>query len=115
MATRKISGFEALLRWQHPEQGLISPHKFLAAAEDTGLLVATGQWVILEACKRLMAWDEAGPSGRPVRIGVNLSSRQLSDPSFANDLGAILRDTRVDPSRLHLEITEAIAAPTTPS
>jgi diguanylate cyclase (GGDEF)-like protein len=110
LATRGITGFEALLRWQHPTQGLISPHKFLDAAEDTGLLVSTGQWVILEACKRMKAWDDAGHSGKPVQVGINLSPRQLCDPSFVSDLGAILRDTRIDPSRLQLEITEKVAA-----
>jgi diguanylate cyclase (GGDEF)-like protein/PAS domain S-box-containing protein len=110
LATRRITGFEALLRWQHPAQGLISPHKFLDAAEDTGLLVSTGQWVILEACKRMHDWDEAGHAGNPVQISINLSPRQLCDPGFVSDLEAILHDTRIDPTRLQFEITEKVAA-----
>jgi diguanylate cyclase (GGDEF)-like protein/PAS domain S-box-containing protein len=109
LETRQITGFEALLRWQHPEQGLISANKFLAAAEDTGLLVATGQWVILEACKQLRAWDIAIPAMEAVNISVNISAKQLVDPRFVTDLKATLRETGLDPSRLQLEMTESVA------
>ena len=107
----RIAGFEALLRWQHPEQGLISPDKFLAAAEDTGLLVSTGQWVILEACQQLRAWDkrEFGDPSR-VTVSVNVSAKQLADSRFVTSLEATLRQTGIDPSRLRLEMTESVAA-----
>jgi diguanylate cyclase (GGDEF)-like protein/PAS domain S-box-containing protein len=118
LETRRITGFEALLRWQHPEQGLISPEKFMAAAEDTGLLVSVGQWVILEACQQLHAWDNASDSKietenstlPPVSINVNVSARQLADLRFVSGLEATLRQTGIDPSRLHMEMTESVAA-----
>ncbi|MGC2171398.1 MAG: EAL domain-containing protein [Candidatus Sulfotelmatobacter sp.] len=110
LETKQITGFEALLRWQHPEQGLISPDKFVAAAEDTGLLVSAGQWVILEACKQLRAWNNAIPALQSVTISVNVSARQLADARFVADLEATLRTTGVAPSRLHLEMTESVAA-----
>ena len=109
LETRQITGLEALLRWQHPEQGLISANKFLAAAEDAGLLVTTGQWVILEACKQLRAWDVAIPAMEAVNINVNISAKQLADPRFVTGLEATLRETGLDPSRLHLEMTESVA------
>jgi EAL domain-containing protein (putative c-di-GMP-specific phosphodiesterase class I) len=110
MKTKEISGFEALLRWQHPEQGLISPFKFIVAAEDTGVLVSVGQWVILEACKQLQAWDKEIPTRETLSMSVNVSAKQLADVGFVTHLEATLRENRVDSSRLHLEITEAVAA-----
>ncbi|MFZ0815743.1 MAG: EAL domain-containing protein [Candidatus Sulfotelmatobacter sp.] len=110
LRTNQIAGFEALLRWQHPEQGLISAYKFLAAAEDTGLLVSTGHWVILQACQQLRAWDNEIPSlVEAVSISVNISTKQLADSRFIADLSATLRETGIDPSRLHIEITESVA------
>jgi diguanylate cyclase (GGDEF)-like protein/PAS domain S-box-containing protein len=112
--TKQITGFEALLRWQHPEQGLISPFKFIEAAEDSGLLVSTGQWAIREACKQLRAWDDEidleNPARTPVSISVNLSAKQLADARFVSALETTLRETGVDSSRLHLEMTESVAA-----
>jgi diguanylate cyclase (GGDEF)-like protein/PAS domain S-box-containing protein len=110
LETKRIVGFEALLRWQHPEQGLISPFKFIEAAEDTGLLVSTGQWVILEVCKQLRAWTLAIPSMKAVTVSVNISARQLADSRFVADLEATLRLTGIDPSQLCVEITENVAA-----
>jgi diguanylate cyclase (GGDEF)-like protein/PAS domain S-box-containing protein len=118
LETRQITGFEALLRWQHPEQGLISPDKFMAAAEDTGLLVSVGQWLILEACQQLRAWDTACDSKTgtenspmsPVGVSVYVSARQLADVQFVAGVEAALRQTEIDPSRLHLEMTEGVAA-----
>jgi len=109
LKTKQITGFEALLRWQHPEQGLISAHKFLAAAEDTGLLISTGQWAIQQACQQLRAWDNEIPLLETVSISVNISARQLADSRFIADLSATLRETGIDPARLHLEITESVA------
>jgi diguanylate cyclase (GGDEF)-like protein/PAS domain S-box-containing protein len=109
LETRQIAGFEALLRWQHPEQGLISPDKFLAVAEETGLLVSTGRWVILEACKQLQAWGKEIPAMEAVSMSVNISAKQLADTRFVADVEATLRETGLDPSRLHLEMTEGVA------
>ncbi|MGA9507355.1 MAG: bifunctional diguanylate cyclase/phosphodiesterase [Candidatus Sulfotelmatobacter sp.] len=108
LASREIIGFEALLRWQHPHEGLISPHHFIAAAEDSGLLFALGHWLILEACKQLQTWKNPHPT-MPVTISVNLSAKQFADPRFVPELQAALRETGAEPSRLKLEITETVA------
>ena len=109
LETKQITGLEVLLRWQHPEQGLISPYKFIAAAEDTGLLVSIGQWVILEACRQLRAWDNVIPGVDRLSISVNVSAKQLADIRFVTDVETTLRKTGLDPSRLHLEMTESVA------
>jgi len=98
------------LRWQHPEQGLISPLKFIVAAEDTGLLVSVGQWLILEACKQLHAWDDEISPLETLSMSVNVSVKQIADAGFVTHLEATLRENRVDPARLHLEMTEGVAA-----
>ncbi|HEY3617993.1 MAG TPA: EAL domain-containing protein [Candidatus Sulfotelmatobacter sp.] len=110
LATRRIVSFEALLRWDHPSQGLISPARFIAAAEDTGILVSVGHWLILQACQQLRAWETKDYSQPPVNITVNLSARQFADPRLASDIQSALQQTGIDPSRLQLEITESIAA-----
>ncbi len=110
LETRQIAGFEALLRWQHPEQGLISPDKFMAAAEDRGLLISIGQWVIQESCLQLKTWDEEMPWIAALSVAVNISARQLADSGFASGVEATLKSTGVAPSRLRLEITESVAA-----
>jgi diguanylate cyclase (GGDEF)-like protein/PAS domain S-box-containing protein len=110
LETKQIVGFEVLLRWQHPEQGLISPYKFIDAAEDIGLLLSAGHWLIREACRQLLAWDCENPQRRPVTISVNLSARQFAETSFVAELQNILRDTGMEPSRLQMEITESVAA-----
>ena len=109
LASREIIGFEALLRWQHPDEGLISPHHFIAAAEDSGLLYALGHWLIVEACKQLHIWKNRHPA-ISVSISVNLSAKQLADPRFVPELQAAIRETGVAPSRLQLEMTETVAA-----
>jgi diguanylate cyclase (GGDEF)-like protein/PAS domain S-box-containing protein len=110
LQTRQIVGFEALLRWQHPQQGLISPYKFIAAAEDAGLLFATGRWLILQACRQLRAWENDNPATRSVKVSVNLSAKQFADARFVSDLQTAIRETGVEPSRLQLEMTESVAA-----
>ncbi len=110
LSTRQIIGFEALLRWQHPEQGLISPHKFMATAENTGLLAATGQWLILEACRQLRSWMTEIPATSWISISANISARQLADTRFVSELETTLRETGIEPSQLRLEMTEGVAA-----
>lgn len=107
--TRLITGFEALLRWEHPQQGLISPYKFLDAAEDSGLLFAAGQWLILQACRQLEGWKTQYPSLAAITISVNLSAKQLADARFVPELQAALRSTGVEPASLQLEMTESVA------
>ncbi len=110
LETKRITGFEALLRWQHPEHGLISPDKFAAAAEDAGLLVSISQGVTLEACGQLRTWDNEIPKKEAVGLSVNVSAKQLADGQFVAGLETTLRETGIDPSRLHLEMTEDVAS-----
>ena len=110
LSTRQITGFEALLRWNHPEQGLISPCQFIAAAEDTGLLYSAGYWIILEACKQLRAWKTGNPEMGAVTLSVNLSARQFADARLVKDLQAAILETGVEPSLLQLEMAENVAA-----
>jgi diguanylate cyclase (GGDEF)-like protein/PAS domain S-box-containing protein len=103
-------GLEALLRWQHPQQGLISPYKFIAAAEDTGLLVTTGHWVLREACTRLREWSTEIHGMEALSMSVNISARQLADVHFIPHLKTTLETTGIEPSQLYLEINERVAA-----
>lgn len=117
--TRSVVSFEALLRWDHPTQGLISPYRFIEAAEDTGILVSVGHWLILQACMQLRDWDAAASSGQVMfgqpmsgqpNITVNVSARQFADARLVDDIQSALQESGVDPSRLQLEITENVAA-----
>lgn len=110
LASQRVVSFEALLRWQHPTQGLISPYRFLEAAEDTGMLVSIAHWLMLQACRQLREWQVNVYAGEPLNITVNVSARQLADGNLVNDIQDALRETGVDPARLHLEITETVAA-----
>ena len=110
LRSQRIVSFEALLRWEHPTQGLISPYRFIDAAEDTGVLVSIGHWLVLQACRQLREWEMSDSSRPPMHVTVNVSARQFADARLVNDLQNALEQTGVDPSRLRLEITEAIAA-----
>lgn len=110
MATRRIVSLEALLRWQHPTQGLISPYRFIEAAEDTGILVSIGHWLLLQACGQLHDWEAARFSEHPINMTVNLSARQFADARLVNDIQGALKQTGINPSRLQLEMTESVAA-----
>lgn len=104
-----ITGFEGLLRWQHPKQGLISPQKFFEVAENVGLIIVIGRWVLREACARIQSLPSRYSSAQPLSVTVNLSAKQLTYPNLFSDVKAALQDTRVDPSRLLLEVTETDA------
>ena len=110
LKSHRVVSFEALLRWQHPTQGLISPYRFIATAEDTGLLVTIGHWLMQQACQQLREWHVNVINNQPVNITVNVSERQFADARLANDIQIALRDTGVDPSQLQLEMTENVAA-----
>lgn len=103
----RIIGFESLVRWQHPERGLLSPAAFIPIAEESDLILDLGQWVLREACRQMAAWHDRFPSGQPLQIGVNLSARQLNDSHLADEVALILRQTGLDPRTLRLEITES--------
>ena len=99
-------GAEALIRWEHPEQGLISPDKFIPVAEDTGLILPLGQWILQTACAQLKEW-ESNPLTRELTLAVNVSARQFRQPSFVEQVSKVIEQTLINPSRLKLELTES--------
>ena len=101
----RIVGMEALVRWQSPEEGLVPPGKFIRLAEETGLIVPLGEWVLRTACVQAKAWQDAGLA--PLRMAVNLSARQLSKPDLLADIIRILDETGLAPEYLEMEITES--------
>ncbi len=108
ISTGEISKMEALLRWQHPELGLIPPEKFIPLTEETGLIVPIGEWVLRSACAQNKAWQET--LGLPfISVAVNLSARQFQQPNLVNIVMQILSETKLKPQYLELEITESIA------
>jgi EAL domain-containing protein (putative c-di-GMP-specific phosphodiesterase class I) len=106
METNKIIGFEALVRWQHPDRGLLSPLDFMTVAEETGLIIPIGEWVIYEACRQLRQWQEQFPRYRDLTVSVNISSRVFSRPDFYDVIVRILHETGIEASCLRLEIVE---------
>ncbi|HUM17529.1 MAG TPA: EAL domain-containing protein [Candidatus Nitrosotalea sp.] len=115
LPTGRITEVEALVRWKHPQRGLLFPADFVALSEETGLIVPLGRWVLHEACRQTRQWQLASPAAR-LAISVNISARQLQQPGLVEEIGAVLRDTRLDPATLRLEITETVVmhdAPTT--
>ena len=108
LTTGKIAGAEALLRWQHPERGLLLPTDFLDLAEESGLLVWVGSWVLHNAAAQLTRWDAIRPGAPPLFVSVNLSARQLEHPALVEEFGTVLAATGVDPGRIDLEISESV-------
>jgi diguanylate cyclase (GGDEF)-like protein/PAS domain S-box-containing protein len=106
LVTGEICGFEALLRWEHPDKGMVLPGEFIPVLEDTGLIVQAGDWVLRTACVQIKAWQEAGMKVPP--ISVNLSARQFEQKNLKGAVGQILGETKVDPSLIEFEITESL-------
>ncbi|MCU1601671.1 MAG: diguanylate cyclase/phosphodiesterase, partial [Frankiales bacterium] len=106
LASQRIVGTEALVRWQHPTRGLLAPGEFITAAEQSGLIVSLGAWVIRTACQQTAAWQQAQPDGAPLTVAVNLSPRQLVDRALVATVAEALHDSGLDASSLCLEITE---------
>lgn len=106
MATDQILEVEALVRWQHPERGMIPPLAFIPLAEESDLIVALGYWVLSEACHQVMSWQEK--FGSRIGLSVNVSPRQFQHPHFAADVTRVLATTGIEPARLRLEITERL-------
>ncbi|MGE5516857.1 MAG: putative bifunctional diguanylate cyclase/phosphodiesterase [Bacteroidota bacterium] len=105
-STRELVGFEALLRWKHPEAGVIAPGRFIPIAEETGLIVPIGEWVLREACRQNKAWQDQGLA--PVVMAVNLSAVQFRQNDLVAMVRAILEDTGLEPRWLELEVTESV-------
>lgn len=103
----KITGFEALIRWRHPTKGLISPCEFIPIAERTGAIVSIGEWVLKTACQQVKLWERQFPNLH-LKIGVNISLRQLQDPYLIPKIDKILADSGCDANKIHLELTESM-------
>jgi diguanylate cyclase (GGDEF)-like protein/PAS domain S-box-containing protein len=108
LATRKIVGFEALVRWDRPEHGLLLPDQFVPLAEETGLIIPIGEVVLEEACRQVKEWHERRPSDPPA-VCVNLSARQFREPGLTKSVARIIDETGLEPSSLFLEVTESTA------
>jgi diguanylate cyclase (GGDEF)-like protein/PAS domain S-box-containing protein len=104
LATGEVSGVEALLRWRHPLRGLLYPASFMSVAEESGLIVSIGRWVLREGCRQAVAWQNAGLS--PTRTAINVSAVELRAKNFVEGVHEILQETGLDPSFLELELTE---------
>jgi diguanylate cyclase (GGDEF)-like protein len=102
----RITGMEALLRWEHPDLGLVAPMQFIPIAEETGLIVPIGRWVLETACSQNVAWQSAGVP--PLNIAVNLTARQFSDEHLLEDVTAVLETTGMDPHLLEFELSESL-------
>jgi predicted signal transduction protein with EAL and GGDEF domain len=105
----RLTGVEALVRWQHPTDGLLAPGAFIAAAEHSGLIVPLGRWVLREATRQAAAWIAEYGAGAPGTMSVNASARQLAEPQFTGEVAEALRDSGLSADRLTLEITETTA------
>ncbi len=107
LETDTIVGMEALIRWNHPERGVLRPHDFIQTAEETGLILPIGRWVLAEACHQLARWRDRGYPAAGWKVSVNLSPKQFNHPRLVRDVTAAVEDAGVEPSRLQLEITES--------
>src|SRR5438876_1142906 len=103
----QLAGFEALVRWQHPERGFINPSDFIPLAEDTGLIVPLGIWVLRRACEQLGQWQWQSAANRSLFMSVNLSGKQVARPKLVSEIRQVLEETRIEPKYLKLEITES--------
>lgn len=108
LRTQQLIGFEALVRWRHPKRGVVMPMEFIPLAEETGMIFPLGEWIIREACRQIRIWQSQYPQDPPLRMSMNISSRQFHQRNFANTLDGILRETRVVPHSIAIEITESM-------
>ena len=104
----QLAGFEALIRWQHPERGFINPADFIPLAEDTGMIAPIGLWILRRACQQLSQWQWKSPAHRQLFMSVNLSGKQVTESSLVSQIGEILEETHVEARHLKLEITESV-------
>jgi diguanylate cyclase (GGDEF)-like protein len=108
LATGTLRGFEALIRWQHPGRGLIPPEKFIPIAEETGMIIPIGKWVLIEACRQMSRWQKLFGLDEPLPVSVNLSAKQFLQSDLLEQIQEVLRETGLDPHSLKLEITETV-------
>ena len=108
LETGRIAGFEALLRWEHPERGLVEPDEFISLAEDLGLIIPIGHWALREGCRQLRAWQLEFVDLRPLTVSVNLSGRQFAHSELLTVVDHVLTETGLEASSLKLEITESV-------
>jgi diguanylate cyclase (GGDEF)-like protein len=108
LATGSLRGFEALARWQHPERGLIPPTKFIPIAEETGMIIPVGKWVLGEACRQMSRWQKLARADGALSVSVNLSGKQFLQPDLLGQIQEVLLETGLDPRCLKLEITETV-------
>jgi EAL domain-containing protein (putative c-di-GMP-specific phosphodiesterase class I) len=108
LETGRVAEVEALLHWEHPERGLIAPLEFIPIAEEVGLIVPIGRWVLREACRQAQAWQARYPSERPLLMSVNVSAREFQQPDLIGQVAAVLDETGLAPACLRLEITESV-------
>jgi diguanylate cyclase (GGDEF)-like protein/PAS domain S-box-containing protein len=108
LETGALQGFEALVRWQHPRRGLVRPDQFIAIAEETGLIVPLGYWVLAEVCRQIRAWHLGTPHAQGLRVSVNISARQFMDRELVKTIRGTLEETGLEPHHLILEITESV-------
>jgi len=110
-----LTGFEALIRWRHPDKGLIMPEQFLPLAEETGLMLPIGRWALNEACRQMRAWREACPGRPDLAVSINVSARQFERPELVDEVGEALRASGLEPEALKLEITESVLMANAPA
>lgn len=108
LASGKIAGFEALIRWEHPDQGLLTPDVFMAVAKETGLIVPMGKWALQEACSQLKVWQDKFTPELELILGVNLSARQFYQADLVEQIHEMIQLSEIDPNGLRLEITESV-------
>ncbi|SEH05699.1 EAL domain-containing protein [Candidatus Venteria ishoeyi] len=108
LETGELSGFEALLRWRHPERGMVSPAQFVPVAEESNLIIPIGEWVLSQACHQMRHWQQQFPHYANLLISVNLSAKQLNHPHLLESIQEILEDSQLPPAQLKLEVTETM-------
>lgn len=108
MDSGRITGFESLLRWQHPARGIVGPQEFISIAEETGLIIPLGEWSLRESCRQLRAWQDDYPLPAPLTMSVNLSCKQFNQKDLVERVIKILEETMIEPESLRLEITESL-------
>jgi EAL domain-containing protein (putative c-di-GMP-specific phosphodiesterase class I) len=102
-----VSEFEALIRWNHPAHGSVAPNEFISVAEETGLIIKIGRWILEEACRQTKEWQDRFPDYSDLSVSVNLSAKQLMHPTMRSQIEDVLRQTALNPKRLKLEVTES--------